>query len=143
MASLSAEPSSLPASSTLVQPSVVEKPKDLESRSSSPTLNANPSVEKSGDLESGSTSSNNETSDGNHQTLPPNATKEKEDAINGTDPGEAEFEVWWDEPADQDPMNPMNWPESRKWSFIAVLSSITLLTLVLFFSLCLTLLCYA
>ena len=37
-------------------------------------------------------------------------------------------EVWWEEPADQDPENPMNWPASRKWATIAVLSSITFVT---------------
>jgi len=42
---------------------------------------------------------------------------------------EQEFLVWWD--GDQDPTNPQNWPSSAKWSNIAVLSSITFLTLVL------------
>ena len=37
-------------------------------------------------------------------------------------------EVWWDEPADQDPENPMNWPDSRKWGVVAILSSITFIT---------------
>jgi len=36
--------------------------------------------------------------------------------------------VWWDEPADQDPQNPMNWSEGRKWGNIAILSIMTLIT---------------
>ncbi|KAL1980636.1 hypothetical protein VTN96DRAFT_3887 [Rasamsonia emersonii] len=40
----------------------------------------------------------------------------------------SEFEVWWDEPADQDPANPMNWSNVRKWTIIATVSFITFLT---------------
>jgi hypothetical protein len=36
--------------------------------------------------------------------------------------------VWWDDPVDQDPENPMNWPASKKWGTIAVISSITFIT---------------
>lgn len=36
--------------------------------------------------------------------------------------------VWWDEPADQDPKNPMNWSEKKKWSNIGVLAICTLIT---------------
>ncbi|KAJ9645324.1 hypothetical protein H2199_003330 [Coniosporium tulheliwenetii] len=36
--------------------------------------------------------------------------------------------VWWDEPADQDPANPMNWSSGKKWGNIAVLSAITFVT---------------
>lgn len=36
--------------------------------------------------------------------------------------------VWWDEPVDKDPANPMNWPAWRKWSIISILSFITFLT---------------
>jgi multidrug resistance protein len=39
--------------------------------------------------------------------------------------------VWWDEPADQDPANPMNWSNRKKWANIGILSSVTFLTLVL------------
>ncbi|CAG8960000.1 hypothetical protein HYFRA_00013188 [Hymenoscyphus fraxineus] len=35
-----------------------------------------------------------------------------------------EFIVWWDEPADQDPQNPMNWPARKKWLNIGVLAFI-------------------
>jgi hypothetical protein len=44
-----------------------------------------------------------------------------------------EFEVWWDEILGQEPKdtkNPINWAEKKKWSNIAVLSSITFLTSV-------------
>jgi hypothetical protein len=40
------------------------------------------------------------------------------------------IKVYWEEPVDQDPANPMNWPSARKWMNIGVLSSITFLTLV-------------
>ena len=36
--------------------------------------------------------------------------------------------VWWDEPADQDPQNPMNWSAGRKSATIAILSFVTLIT---------------
>lgn len=36
--------------------------------------------------------------------------------------------VWWDEPADQDPANPMNWTTWQKWIIISILSFITFLT---------------
>jgi multidrug resistance protein len=36
--------------------------------------------------------------------------------------------VWWDEPVDQDPQNPMNWGAVRKWVTIAILVFITFLT---------------
>jgi hypothetical protein len=36
--------------------------------------------------------------------------------------------VWWDEPVDQDPENPKNWSEKKKWGTIAIVSSITFIT---------------
>ena len=36
--------------------------------------------------------------------------------------------VWWDEPEDQDPDNPMNWGAGRKWGTIAILGFITFIT---------------
>jgi hypothetical protein len=42
-----------------------------------------------------------------------------------------ELIVWWEEPEDQDPSNPMNWPDSKKWSIIGTLSLMTFLTSVL------------
>lgn len=38
--------------------------------------------------------------------------------------------VWWDEPANQDPENPMNWTEKKKWINIALLAMCTLITYV-------------
>ena len=86
-----------------------EKEKDLEvGKSDSPTVDTNETI----------------------QNTPPSTSNEedvtKEAAKEPIDP----FEVWWDEPADQDPANPMNWPMSRKWASIAVLSAITFLTFV-------------
>lgn len=40
----------------------------------------------------------------------------------------SEFDVWWNEPADQDLENPMNWTNKKKWSNIGVMSCITFLT---------------
>lgn len=39
-----------------------------------------------------------------------------------------EFTVFWDEPIDQDPENPLNWTTARKASIIAAISFITFLT---------------
>jgi hypothetical protein len=59
-------------------------------------------------------------------------TKNEESAADSASvPAEASIiEVYWEEPIDQDPANPMNWPSARKWMNIGVLSSITFLTLV-------------
>lgn len=40
----------------------------------------------------------------------------------------SEFDVFWDEPADQDPANPMNWSTSQKWTMMATVSFVTFLT---------------
>lgn len=39
-----------------------------------------------------------------------------------------EFEVYWEEPADQDPENPMNWSFARKTTIIALVSFVSFLT---------------
>lgn len=41
---------------------------------------------------------------------------------------EGNLEVFWDEPADQDPTNPLNWGTTRKWLIIAMVSFTTFLT---------------
>lgn len=41
---------------------------------------------------------------------------------------EANMEVFWEEPANQDPANPMNWGATRRWVIIAMVSFITFLT---------------
>jgi hypothetical protein len=38
------------------------------------------------------------------------------------------FSVWWE--GDQDPENPQNWTDAKKWGIIATLSFITFLTSV-------------
>ncbi|KAH7312044.1 major facilitator superfamily domain-containing protein [Rhexocercosporidium sp. MPI-PUGE-AT-0058] len=35
------------------------------------------------------------------------------------------FTVWWDEPEDQDPENPMNWSSAKKWGNICTISVIS------------------
>jgi len=42
------------------------------------------------------------------------------------EPG-SEFVVWWNEPADQDPGNPMNWSSRKKWLNIMTISVISFL----------------
>lgn len=52
-----------------------------------------------------------------------NVPQEKKDAAEF-----GEFDVFWNEPADQDPENPMSWSMGRKWGIIATISFITFLT---------------
>lgn len=42
------------------------------------------------------------------------------------EPG-SELIVWWDEPLDQNPENPMNWSSTKKWANILVISVISFL----------------
>ena len=83
------------------------------------------STKGAGDLESGLPEPDKDESSTNTQKVPSDTVKREEDGTIDHDP---DLIVWWDEPADQDPANPMNWPSSRKWGTIAVLSSITFLT---------------
>lgn len=39
----------------------------------------------------------------------------------------SELVVWWNEPADQDPENPMNWSSRKKWFNIITISVISFL----------------
>lgn len=41
--------------------------------------------------------------------------------------GSEDILVWWDEPDDQNPENPMNWSSARKWVNIIVISVISFL----------------
>lgn len=41
------------------------------------------------------------------------------------------YSVWWNEPEDKDPENPLNWSSGTKWGIIGVLSLLTFLTYVL------------
>lgn len=40
----------------------------------------------------------------------------------------SEYDVFWEEPASEDPENPMNWSSGRKWTIIGMVSFITFLT---------------
>lgn len=40
---------------------------------------------------------------------------------------EPEMIVWWDEPEDQDPQKPMNWPLKEKWANILTIAVISFL----------------
>lgn len=54
------------------------------------------------------------------------ATPEENKHIQNED--KSNLDVFWDEPADQDPNNPMNWTVTRKWTIVATVSFITFLT---------------
>lgn len=56
------------------------------------------------------------------------AEKTEEPKVVGS---EDDMDIFWDEPADQDPTNPMNWSMARKWSIVAMISFITFLTCAL------------
>ena len=64
------------------------------------------------------------------RTNPSSASLNSKHETNGgaaqSEPG-SEFVVWWDEPHDQDPENPMNWSSTRKWFNICVISIISFL----------------
>lgn len=64
---------------------------------------------------------------------PPSTSLKSKDETNGgaapAEPG-SELIVWWDEPEDQDPENPMNWSSTRKWVNIFVISVISFLVWV-------------
>lgn len=59
----------------------------------------------------------------NHETQAGNERDNEQDS--GVDAG---LMVFWDEPADQDPANPINWSARRRWSIVAMVSFITFLT---------------
>lgn len=56
--------------------------------------------------------------------LPPKDEAASETAHSA--PG-SELVVWWNEPADQDPENPMNWSSRKKWLNIITISVISFL----------------
>jgi hypothetical protein len=80
------------------------------------------------DLESGTTANKDIAT---NEKVPGYPTK-LEDGTTSIEVEPLSLEVYWDEPVDQDPSNPMNWPSLQKWANIAVLSSITFLTYVSF-----------
>lgn len=53
--------------------------------------------------------------------------KETVDEEQKTRPG-SEYDVFWKEPVNEDPENPMNWSGRRKWTIIGMVSFITFLT---------------
>lgn len=59
----------------------------------------------------------------NHETQVGKEGDNEQDS--GVDAG---LVVFWDEPADQDPANPINWSARRRWSIVAMISFITFLT---------------
>lgn len=55
-----------------------------------------------------------------------NPKHEINDGAASAEPG-SDLIVWWDEPEDQNPENPMNWSSTKKWANILVISVISFL----------------
>lgn len=55
-----------------------------------------------------------------------NPRHEINDGAAPAEPG-SELIVWWDEPEDRNPENPMNWSSTKKWANILVISVISFL----------------
>lgn len=62
----------------------------------------------------------------NPLSAPLNPRHEINDGAASAEPG-SELIVWWDEPEDQNPENPMNWSSTKKWANILVISVISFL----------------
>lgn len=58
------------------------------------------------------------------------------DTTDTTNTTDGSHTVFWEEPIDQDPDNPQNWPSSRKWGIIGLLSFLTFLTYGLCYTSC-------
>ncbi|KAI7773785.1 hypothetical protein LA080_009881 [Diaporthe eres] len=80
-------------------------------------------------LEAGNSSELDEKDRGSGANTPSALLPPKDETTGETaQPGPgSEFVVWWNEPADQDPENPMNWSSRRKWFNIATISVISFL----------------
>ena len=100
----------------------------LQNSAASPPHTSSTTVEDP-EKEPGIIQSNCPNTNDNGENRPPDINKNGGEE-GSVEPAEQDFLVWWEEPIDQDPSNPMNWPKSKKWGTIAVLSSITFLTLV-------------
>ncbi len=63
-------------------------------------------------------------------SAPPTADDDVENNIPEERPTTASdsYKVYWDEPVDHDPTNPMNWTTARKTSIIATVSFVSFLT---------------
>lgn len=55
-----------------------------------------------------------------------NSKRDNNGGAASAEPG-SELIVWWDEPDDHNPENPMNWSSTRKWINIFVISVISFL----------------
>lgn len=80
-------------------------------------------------LEAGESSELDEKDGGSGANTPSALLPPKDEATSETaDPAPgSEFVVWWNEPADQDPENPMNWSSKKKWFNIITISVISFL----------------
>ncbi|KAI9666462.1 MAG: hypothetical protein M1821_004398 [Bathelium mastoideum] len=81
------------------------------------TIEPKDQKEKAGDA----TEEKFEEPSANHPSPPSHTTRgSHSETIEQDD--RSELVVWWDEPYDQDPENPMNWPSKRKWVNIITIS---------------------
>ena len=55
---------------------------------------------------------------------------DKSEQMEGNPDAEEDLDVFWEEPVDQDPANPMNWSLARRWTIVGAVSFITFLTYV-------------
>lgn len=60
--------------------------------------------------------------------LPPSESPKMENVTETADVKDDPFSVWWNEPENEDPENPMTWSSGRKWSTIGVVSLLTFVT---------------
>jgi hypothetical protein len=81
------------------------------------------------EVEKTSNASPTNSEDVNKEENIPNAAEVTERGeVNNKDTDTNASAIGWD--GDDDPENPMNWPESKKWGMVVVLSVITFLTSV-------------
>lgn len=80
-------------------------------------------------LEAGENSELDEKERGSGTNTPSALLPPKDEATseNGLPEPGSEFVVWWNEPADQDPENPLNWSSKKKWLNIMTISVISFL----------------
>ncbi|KAJ5553408.1 hypothetical protein N7494_002786 [Penicillium frequentans] len=62
------------------------------------------------------------------QTMTDQDMSDKSEQMEGNPEAEEALDVFWDEPVDQDPANPMNWSLARRWTIVGAVSFITFLT---------------
>lgn len=62
------------------------------------------------------------------QTMTDEDIPDRNEQMEGNPGAEEGLDVFWEEPVDQDPANPMNWSLARRWTIVGAVSFITFLT---------------